>query len=241
MAAGSARISADYEMDASLTTGKPRRRGGLLRPLVKAVGAAARFGWNRLAEKWTSYSFEGFIEPARHRHMIVASPKFAMLEKDAKHWSGAAGQPLGALKPARRPGAFLDVWFLLDALRGLEAATAEGEDVVRGTQCRRLAVRVDLARASAAAPNGLHPPAVDRFEDLLALPLTVWIDATHVRRVRLEEEVPTRTWQVELWDFGVSTDGLDWSRLPEWPAVQERRPAHGRIRQALHRARRRSR
>ncbi len=193
---------------------KPRRRGGLLRPLLRLAGAAGRWGWKYVGRNWSSFSFEGVIEPSRRRYMMAASPKFAMLEKDGKRWSGHAGQPLAALKSSAGGGGFLDVWFLLDALRGLSAADIEGEAVLHGTSCRRLVASVDLARASAAAPYGVHPPSVDRFEELLALPLTVWIDGTHVRRVRFEEEEPSRSWEVELWDFGVPTDGLDWSRLP---------------------------
>lgn len=221
LAAPSARIRAGYEMDFSVPESKPRRRGGLLRPLLRLAGAAARRGWNYVGRSWSSFSFEGFIEPSRRRCMM-ASPKFAVLWRDAKRWSGNPGQPLSALTPARGSGAFLvDVWFLLDALRGLERATVEGEDDIRATACTRLAVRVDLGRASAAAPDGIHPPSVDRFEDLLELPLTVSIDGTHVRRVRFEEEEPSRSWEIELWDFGVATEGLDWSRLPAFDAGGE--------------------
>jgi hypothetical protein len=39
-----------------------------------------------------------------------------------------------------------------------------------------------------------------------------WIDGSHIRRVRFESENRIET--VELWDYGVGTDGLDWSRLP---------------------------
>ena len=230
LAAGSARIQVAFDMDAALPERKPRRRGGLLRPLLRPAGAAGRWGWNYVAETWSSFRFDGFVEPVRRRHMLAAEKaaavrNWAELEQDGKSFSGRPGQPIAALDPVRGRG-FTDVWFLLDSLRGLEVATAEGEDVVRGTPCRRLAARVDLARASAAVPNGIHPPSVDRFEDLLSLPFTVWIDGTHVRRVRFEEAQPSRSWQIELFDFGVSTEGLDWSRLPSFGARDEA-PAGG--------------
>ena len=46
--------------------------------------------------------------------------------------------------------------------------------------------------------------------------LTVWIDDEHIRRIRREERAETisRTATLELWDFGVPVDALDWSRLP---------------------------
>ena len=215
LAAGSVRIRASYEMDAALPDSQPRRRGGLLRPFVKKLArAAGRWAWEYVGRNWTSFSYEGFIEPSRRRHMVASDGwRMAELERDGERFSGRAGQPVATLQPVRGRG-FVDIWFLLDALRGLTAATPEGDDVIRGTPCSRLAARVDLQRASAATPDGIHPPDVDRFEDLLDLPLTVWIDGTHVRRVRFEEEQPSRSWSLELWDFGVSTDGLDWSRLP---------------------------
>jgi hypothetical protein len=49
---------------------------------------------------------------------------------------------------------------------------------------------------------------------------TVWIDGKHVRRFQTVERGSgryaraTKTETVELWDFGVPVDELDWSRLP---------------------------
>ena len=237
LAAGSARIHFAYHMDAALPERKPRRRGGLLRPVLRPARAAGRWAWNYVAENWSSFRFDGFVEPARRRHMLAVSEEtgtlknWAELERDGKRFSGRPGQPVATLDPVRGRG-FTDVWFLLDSLRGLEAATGDGEDVIRGTPCRRLAARVDLARASAAVEDGIHPPSVDRFEDLLSLPFTVWIDGTHVRRVRFEEEQPSRSWQIDLWEFGVPTAELDWSRLPRLSAGDEP-PAPGSPARAL--------
>jgi hypothetical protein len=83
--------------------------------------------------------------------------------------------------------------------------------------CRKYAVHAEVARAAAAiglaklvAPSGVSatlPPV---------LTLAVWIDDQHIRQVRFEDRVggSAKTLVLELWDFGVSVEGLDWSRLP---------------------------
>ena len=49
---------------------------------------------------------------------------------------------------------------------------------------------------------------------------TVWIDDERIRRFQAVERgsgrsaLVTKTETVELWDFGVPVDSLDWSRLP---------------------------
>ena len=51
---------------------------------------------------------------------------------------------------------------------------------------------------------------------------TVWIDDEHVRRIQTVDRGSgrsaraTKTETVELWDFGVPVDSLDWSRLPSF-------------------------
>jgi hypothetical protein len=44
------------------------------------------------------------------------------------------------------------------------------------------------------------------------LPAEVWLDDSHIRRVRFVSE--RRIESLELWDFGASLEGLDWTRLP---------------------------
>jgi hypothetical protein len=58
-----------------------------------------------------------------------------------------------------------------------------------------------------------------RFEDLLSLPIEVWVDESHVRRIRFEHKDQVDT--VELWDFGTPMDGLDWTRLPTFRSPEE--------------------
>jgi hypothetical protein len=51
---------------------------------------------------------------------------------------------------------------------------------------------------------------------------TVWIDGTRIQRFQAVERGSgrsaraTKTETVELWDFGVPVDSLDWSRLPNF-------------------------
>jgi hypothetical protein len=118
------------------------------------------------------------------------------------------------------------VLWLLRLLPGTTNVALEGTDTLHGTLCQRLAAHVDLARASAASGEGLRPPPVERFEDLGALPVTVWIDGQHVRRIRLEHSLaPTYVTTLDLWEFGVPSGDLDWSRLPTFrsPGYEQKR------------------
>ena len=126
-----------------------------------------------------------------------------------------------------------EVLWLLRLLPGTTDASLDGTETIRGTACRRFAAHVDMERASAAGGEGLQPPSVDRFEELRAVPVTVWIDGQHVRRVRFERgpEVRHRA-TLDLWEFGVPVGELDWSRLPTFRSPgyeQERRPWYQRV------------
>jgi len=70
--------------------------------------------------------------------------------------------------------------------------------------------------------GGIAAPARTRFEDLLALPVEVWIEDTQIRRIRFSfEGIEQHTDTLELWDFGVSLDDLDWTRLPTFRSPDE--------------------
>ncbi len=121
--------------------------------------------------------------------------------------------------------------WLLRLLPGTTDASREGTQTLHGTVCEKLAARVDMARASAASGEGLRSPAAEHFEELRALPVTVWIDAEHVRRIRIEHH-ESRRLTLELWEFGVPVDELDWSRLPTFRSpgyAAEHQPWHQRI------------
>jgi hypothetical protein len=96
----------------------------------------------------------------------------------------------------------------------------EGHETLRETRCAKLTARVDMARASALHDGGLRAPAVERFEELLALPVTVWTDDRFIRRVHFDHEQKKQL-TLELWDFDVPTDELDWSRLPTFKSPEE--------------------
>ena len=89
--------------------------------------------------------------------------------------------------------------------------------------CRHLGCTADLSRASQAAAGRIAVPVRSRFEDLLALPLEVWLDDMHIRRVRFSsaEGAEQRSETLELWDFGVAVDDLDWTRLPTFRSADE--------------------
>jgi hypothetical protein len=178
LAAESARVELvrEFHLKGSLdAVPRRRRRGGLLRPVMKLLKLAIRALWRR----WTRDLNLGRV----------------------------AGKGVAEFSKRR-------FWWLVDLLRGIADADHEGDDLVRGTRCRRLATRVDLSVASAASKDGLRPPTVQRFEELLALPLTVWLDETYVRRVRFSEFSGGAIQTLDVWDFGVDTSGIDWSQRP---------------------------
>jgi hypothetical protein len=85
-------------------------------------------------------------------------------------------------------------------LQSATDARDTGDDTVRGTPCQVLAV--------------LAGPAE----------LTVWIDDAHIRRIESVEHASnqyssvSKRLTIELWDFGVAIDSLDWSHLPSFRA-----------------------
>jgi hypothetical protein len=116
---------------------------------------------------------------------------------DGRRFSGLSGEPLGP-RYENQPGRS-GRNEPLDALTRLQSATAArwvGEERVRWTPCRVAAATVGQAE------------------------YTVWIDGTRIQRFQTVERGSgrsaraTRTETVELWDFGVPVDSLDWSRLP---------------------------
>jgi hypothetical protein len=139
---------------------------------------------------------EGFVEPLAGRYQI--------------YWGGRATVLTGGRQFFGRPGAPIplngapddddgDDWLLdpLEDLRGAARARFGGEDAVRGTPCQVI-----------TAETGSHE-------------YTVWVDDAYIRRA---SETITGTSRLggtgrteltrELWDFGVATGALDWSRFP---------------------------
>jgi hypothetical protein len=189
------------------------RLGGLLfrvlrRRPARRPGATEKPEFGRLVG-------EGIAEPARGRYMINYG-SYAEMRTGGETFGGRSGRPVQELPQSHRSAPVADVLWLLRVLRGATRASLAGTDTVRGTECRRFDAYVDLERASAAVAGGLAAPQVDRFEQLRALPVTVWIDGEHVRRVEFEQgERPSVRRALELWEFDVAVDQLDWSRLPQ--------------------------
>jgi hypothetical protein len=98
--------------------------------------------------------------------------------------------------------------------------------MLRGTLCRKFAVRVDPGRAAAASGADLPTPPGISSGQRPELALSVWIDGQYIRQVRFVDYGPKdpepeprnagvfKELTLELWDFGVSVADLDWSRLP---------------------------
>ena len=140
---------------------------------------------------------EGIIEPLAGRYQIYWGGR-ATVVTDGRQFFGRPGAPVdGGRAPDSDDG---DDWLLepLAVLRGAVSARFVGEDDVRGTPCQ-----VIIAEA------GSHE-------------FTVWVDGVYIRRI---SEKTTATSSLrgttgrvevtrELWDFGVATEALDWSRLP---------------------------
>jgi hypothetical protein len=188
-----------------------RRHGGLLRPLGKPAKAAGK--WLLAAVTPSSFrrmSGEGVLDVTGRRYQLDYG-SYARLGVGDEEWNGRSGRPISTLPT--EDGLITPLW-LFDALAGAVASTEEGAEDVRGTRCRHLTVKVDLPRASAATPGGVILPTRARVEDLLALPLEVWLDDSHVRRIRRRSEGTIET--LELWDFDVRTDDFDWTCLPNF-------------------------
>jgi hypothetical protein len=222
LAQRSARIEfrQDWSSSRSGSTMRRRRRGGLLRPVGRLASFVIKAAWNRATGDlhFGHQVGKGILEPATGRYMIDYG-SFAQVYADGKTVNGRSGRSVETLPdwPEMHAGELL---WLVRLLRGTTEARLADTETLHGTQCQKLAADVDMARASAATTEGLRPPTVERFEDLLALPVTVWIDESHVRRIQFDGAGP-RSLTLELWDFGTPTDDLDWSRLPTFKSPEE--------------------
>jgi hypothetical protein len=145
---------------------------------------------------------------------MIASARHAEIYIDGKRFGGRPGRPVRTfLYPwpgGERSG---EVLWLLRMLSGTLDARPAGYETVRGTSCRKFAARVGPGKTAVWADGEL----------------TVWIDGKHVRRIQLKQNwLPGpagepgdlgifREVTLELWDFGVPVNKLDWSRLPSFP------------------------
>jgi hypothetical protein len=97
----------------------------------------------------------------------------------------------------------------------------DGSERLGERYCHRLSARADLSRAAEASPDDLALPPAERYGDLLAVPLQVWIDEDgRIRRVLWESKMMKLV--RELLEFGVELPA-DWSRLPTFRSAGDAR------------------
>lgn len=137
---------------------------------------------------------EGFIEPPAGRYQIYWGG-YATVVTGGREFFGRPDEPVEE-HPA--PDSDEGAESLLEPLanmRGAASARFSGEDIVRGTPCRVIAAETDSRE------------------------FTVWVDDVHVRQMSSKSATPslwgtvTAEVTLELWDFGVATEALDWSRF----------------------------
>ena len=211
LAAPSARFEYRRETDVPVRERREQPRPG---PAGRLVRRAAKSLWGRLSpevdaaqlaemfrEAFLHLSGEGFLEPAADRYQVDYGA-YTQMYFDGQLWGGPPGAPLRANNRGRQKGQVSDPLRLLRLLRAATQARYCGEETLRGTPCRMVAVR-----AAAAA-------------------FTVWIDDEHVRQIQPEyggrgarqRAQAQTTEQFEFWDFGVPADSLDWAHLPSFRA-----------------------
>ena len=176
-----------------------RAAQGILGRVAPEIGAAEM---REVREAFLHQLGAGFIEPAAGRYLIDFGG-WAQVLVDGRRFSGLSGEPLGP-RYENRPGRNRrDDPF--DALRRLQARDG-----------RPLGRRRDRCAGRPAA----WPSATAGQDEF-----TVWIDDERIRRFQAVERgsgrsaLVTKTETVELWDFGVPVDSLDWSRLPTFRAT----------------------
>lgn len=155
----------------------------------------------------------------RGRRYMLDYGHYARLHAEGKTWGGRSGRAIATLEPEDHEHPLTPLW-LLDLLAGLTEATEVDSEVVRGTPCRHLRVAVDASRASKATPGGVPVPSRPSLEELLALPMEVWIDESHLRRVHFRSERHSAE-TMELWDFGQPIDEQDWLHLPTFQTPED--------------------
>ena len=204
LAAPSARIEFRIDTDVVRAQGQEQRRPG---PAGRLVRFAARAALERVAPGWDGArlrdAFEhqlgaGFIEPAAGRYQIDFGG-YAEMYMDGSRFGGMSGQPL---QPRHQGHLGRDQLYdplgMLGILQQVTDAQHVGRETVRGTPCRKVAVRAGDTE------------------------FAVWIDNEHIRRIQAEGRASdahlsvSKRQALELWDFGAADDSLDWLHLPSF-------------------------
>jgi len=173
----------------------PRPRHPLARGALWVAGRALRNG----------IPGQGILDLPRRRYMLDFG-SYAQLEKDGLAYSGLSGSALREGRPDRGP--FTPLW-MIDVLAGLVDATEVADP---SPAFRRIDAVVDLGRAADATPAFALPQVPARL-DWRAFPVGVRLAGSRIARVEHLGGVDHHA--LELFDYGVSLEGVDWSRLPD--------------------------
>lgn len=195
VAAGVARVEVFFDSTWAPSPRARARQGGLLGPAISLHSGVSRSLRGHFSRKFGHVRAEGVMDLQRRGYMLDHGG-FARMGADGKEWAGQPGRAIST-RSAEEPNSPTPLW-LIDVLAGLTEATMASTDVVRGTPCTHHHVTVALSQASPVIRDAVAVPGVDRFEDVLASPIEVWI---------------------ELWDVGSPLEGFDWTRLQAFPTT----------------------
>jgi len=219
LATGCARVRFEFAQQfPALPDFPPRRRGGVLRPLIRAASTAGKRAFTASLDKLAKdLQGEGYIDFRAHRCALDYG-SYALIVVGDRMWSGRSGRPVATLPD--EPATFIEPMWLLDLVRGVTDVEAQGEELVSGRRRRHLRAHADISRAAVVAPAGLPVPiGAARYGDLLRLPLELWLDEDdYIRRLRQGNETATLT--LELVELDAEAPA-DWSRLPTFRSPQE--------------------
>jgi hypothetical protein len=198
-AGGCVRVAHGYAFKPPHRTRRPRRRGGVLRPLMKAGSAAAKRAFDSIVQH--PVRGHGVVDLGNRRCAIEYKGYGEVIIGD-RGWHGAAGDDIAAAEESQ----FGDLHPLLalELLRGaVDVTPAEDGEV-----------RVDcdvLAAAEASGADLRVPSSADRVSRLRRLPIYIRLDDEgHISAVRHELEFGSFT--LDVVERGIPAP--DWTRIP---------------------------
>jgi len=152
----------------------------------------------------------GVLDLKAHRCMysLIGTSKTILVVR-GQRWEGDSGSAVADLTP-RPAGTGQPLW-LLDLVRGVTEAKAQGEEALYGETTRRFTAYASLERAVRAAPYPMPGAnASDLVVDHNRLALQLWVDSDGcIRRIYIRYSFAPMT--LDLLAFG--TPPPDWSRL----------------------------
>ena len=205
LAEQSARIEFRTDWELASRPGRPEQSSpGLARRLARR---ALRTGWARVAETvdvpnlrdaFAHQVSVGYLQPAAGQY-LMNSAAYAEMRVGGQSFGGLPGAPLQRRHRHRTSRTQSnEPTGLLRLLQDVTDARYTGEETLRGTVCRSVSATAGPAEVA------------------------VWVDGEHVRKIQVGERAPgekpgaAKKLTLELWDFGVPVDSLDWSRLPNF-------------------------